>query len=53
MAVADALGDQPAQDAAPVATMVFTQTTDAVVPAATAEPALKPNQPNHSSRHRA
>src|SRR3954451_13766939 len=35
--------------AAPVATMVFTQTTAAVLLADSAEPALKPNQPNHSS----
>ena len=28
--------------------MVLTQTTEAVLPAASAEPALKPNQPNHS-----
>ena len=48
VAVADPLGDQPAEEAAPVATIVFTQTADAVVPAANAEPALKPNQPNHS-----
>ena len=48
MAVADPLGDQPAKEAAAVATMVFTQTTEAVLPAASAEPALKPNQPNHS-----
>ena len=46
--VADPLGEQPAKEAAPVATMVFTQTTAAVLPAASAEPALKPNQPNHS-----
>ena len=36
------------KEAAAVATMVFTQTVAAVVPAAIAEPALKPNQPNHS-----
>ena len=47
MAVANALGDQPKQ-AAPVATMVFTQTTEAELLAITAEPALKPNQPNQS-----
>src|SRR5580765_6697428 len=35
--------------AAPVATMVFTQTTDAELLAATADPALNPNQPNQSS----
>src|ERR671918_623495 len=35
--------------AAPVATIVLTQTTEAVLPAETAEPALKPNQPNHSN----
>ena len=35
--------------AAPVATRVLTQTTAAVLFAARAEPALKPNQPNHSS----
>src|SRR3954452_1911080 len=38
-----------AREAAPVATMVLTQTVDAVPLAVTAEPALKPNQPNHSS----
>src|SRR3954452_24892306 len=38
---------QPSE-AAPVATMVLTQTTEAVLLAARAEPALKPNQPNHS-----
>ena len=31
-----------------MATSVLTQTTDAVLLAASAEPALKPNQPNHS-----
>src|SRR4029453_1869505 len=36
------------KQAAPVATMVFTQTTEAELLAATAEPALKPNQPNQS-----
>src|SRR4051794_35224348 len=39
---------QPRQ-AAPVATMVLTHATAAVLPAETADPALKPNQPNHSS----
>src|SRR3954451_15445290 len=34
--------------AAPVATMVLTHTTAAVLLAASADPALKPNQPNHS-----
>ena len=34
--------------AAAVATWVFTKVTAAVVPALSAEPALKPNQPNHS-----
>src|SRR3954452_14905688 len=38
---------QPSE-AAPVATIVLTQTTEAVLLAARAEPALKPNQPNHS-----
>jgi hypothetical protein len=37
-----------ARAAAPVATKVLTQTTDAELPAVSAEPALKPNQPNHS-----
>ena len=35
--------------AAAVATWVLTNDTAAVVPALSAEPALKPNQPNHSS----
>ena len=37
-----------ASDAAAVATMVLIQATAAVLPAPSAEPALKPNQPNHS-----
>ncbi len=34
--------------AAPVATIVFTQTPAAVMSAASSEPALNPNQPNHN-----
>src|SRR3954462_13168491 len=41
------VSSQPSE-AAPVATIVLTQTTDAELLAARAEPALKPNQPNHS-----
>src|SRR3954447_5225593 len=41
------VSSQPS-DAAPVATIVLTQTTEAALLAASAEPALKPNQPNHS-----
>ena len=39
--------NQPRQ-AAPVATIVLTKVTAAVLPAETADPALNPNQPNHS-----
>ena len=38
-----------ASDAAAVATRVLIQATAATSPAPSAEPALKPNQPNHSS----
>ena len=41
----------PSQDnvAAAVATQVFTKASEATPLASSAEPALKPNQPNHSS----
>ncbi len=42
------VASQPSMAAA-VATIVLTNTTAAVLLAASAEPALKPNQPNHSS----
>src|SRR4051795_3416961 len=41
------VSSQPSE-AAPVATIVLTQTTEAALLAARAEPALKPTQPNHS-----
>ena len=48
MPVTKALGEQPAQGGGTGRHHVLTHTTEAVLFAATAEPALKPNQPNHS-----